>query len=180
MREYKYEWDVLYVKCNVCWKFKTISEYDKGSKYRFWVRTYCKDCMRDYSQRRYSNKRDYIANQNKEYYWNNKLKTSEHKKEYYKENKERIKKHANDLNGMLWFNRHTFHIRALDYVKKYKLNPWICSICWVQWRTEMHHPSYKSFNEWKNVVFCCKSCHFKIHSGNIDCPEPVDLTKLKN
>ena len=41
-------------------------------------------CLKEYSHNRYNNKRDEIANQNKEYYRHNKDKINLHKKEYRK------------------------------------------------------------------------------------------------
>ena len=176
-REFMYVDNVLFLKCNKCWRRKSNECFDRWKLYKFWVRGTCKMCLKEYSHNRYNNKRDEIANQNKEYYRHNKDKINLHKKEYRKR-KDVQKIYREKLTNDLWYNWHTFHVRASDYVNKYWLKPKVCSICGGKWTIEMHHPSYEKFENWSDVVFCCRSCHRQIHSGRISCPSPISLFEL--
>lgn len=178
-REYKYVWDELYLRCNSCWEWKDSSCYYKWRLYKFWLSTNCKKCVSDWHRKDYENNRDKIADRNKDYYWNNKQKVREYKSEYYSNTKKQ-KAYKDFMTEKLWFNRHTFHVKAFDYVNEHSLRPERCSICGSCGAVEMHHPSYKKYECWSEVVFCCRSCHRQIHSWRIDCPAPIDLLKLTN
>lgn len=176
-REHKYVDGTLYLKCTKCSTWKSSDDYNKWKWHIFWLRTECKSCLKERNRKRYESKREHIASQNKEYYWNNKEKTSERKREYYlKTNKQ--KRYADNLTEELWFSWYKFHHRTRDFVSKFWVLPKICSICWIQRNIEIHHPNHERFEDWSNVVFCCRSCHRQIHSWRIDCPTPIDLLKL--
>ena len=48
IREHRYEWDVLYIKCPKCWERKPIDAFSKNSKRTFWIQSKCKECHRKY------------------------------------------------------------------------------------------------------------------------------------
>mgnify|MGYP003301552576 CR=1 FL=1 len=169
-REYKYEWDVLYIKCPKCWEFKTIDEYNKSKLWAFWTVWRCKVCVSSWNHKYYDSK----AKQQQDYYWNNKERINAHKREYYLKT-QKHKKYRDKMTEELWFNRHTFHVKACDYVNEHSLRPERCSICGSCGTIEMHHPSYEKYEYWSMVVFCCKSCHRQIHSWRIKCPSPINL-----
>ena len=179
-REYKYEWDVLYVKCSKCWEFKTIDEYHKSKIWAFWTVWMCKLCMSSWQRKHYDLNRDYKAKQQQDYYWKNKERINNHKRQYRIDNISTYNQKREKINELIWFNRHTFHLRTINYIKKNWLRPTKCSICWDEWVIYSHHPSYAKFDDWSKVVFCCKSCHAQIHSWRIACPKPINLLKPFN
>lgn len=176
-RENKYVDGILHLKCTKCSEWKPYNNYDKWKWHIFWLRTECKSCLKEKNRKRYELKREHIASINKKYYWNNREKTSERKRKYYlKTNKQW--KNRDEWTEKLWFNWQTFHEKARDYVNKNSIKPKDCSICGVEWKIEIHHPSYENENERSSVVFCCRSCHKQIHSGRIPCPSPINLLEL--
>lgn len=172
-REYRYEWDILYVKCRTCGEWKTTDYYHKATRGKFWIITECKECVSKRQSVFYKENRDRKSRQWRQYYRDNKEKISEHKKEYREHNKEKFDKSL--LTEKLWFNRQTFHEKARAFTRKYWLKPEQCGICKSISRIEIHHPSYETFDKWSEVVFCCKSCHQRIHAWTIECPEPINL-----
>lgn len=177
-REYMYVWAELFLKCTSCGKWKTADSYRRWKNYKFWLASRCKDCQWEFHRERYQKNRDEISAQHKQYYWSNKEKISEHKSEYYRNNTEQIKEKNMEITKNLWFNRHTFHVKTEKYVKQNWLKPEACSICWATGTIDIHHPSYSSYTDWSKVVFCCRSCHKRIHSWDIECPEPQNLLLL--
>lgn len=149
MREYRYRCNILYVKCNRCWKFKILEDFPKNKRYKRWINCHCKQCRGD------------IVNLSIR-------KNHERVNEY---NKEQIKKRSK----LYWFNRHTFHMKAYRYVLKNWIIPLKCPICKKSTNIQIHHPSYNSFDDRSKVVLCCTKCHNDIHNNKIQCPEPIDL-----
>ena len=265
-REYKYEWDILLVKCTKCGGWNTIDFYPKHPWCMFWVRPQCKICYnqqkkkydnseykkayreknkekiaeyhRNYreknkdllrkkrkiyvennkekiaeSKRRYVElNKEKIANHNKEYCLLNKEKISDYKKNYYSKNKQKVLSHnreyvknnkskvdsykenyykinkpiilekereyARSRTEYLWFNWTTFHTKTRRFIKKYNLLPSKCPICWSDKNIQAHHPYYRTFDDRCMVVFCCQSCHHRIHAWWFQCPQPINLLTL--
>lgn len=190
IREYKYEWDVLYLKCTQCGERKTIDGYHKKNGRPFGVRAECGDCERKYVR---ANK-EIVSNRYADWRDRNRKKIYEYKKEYSKTHIDKIRRyredyyyenrnHILDMSSMykktrsneLWFNLPSFHGKARRYVNSRWLRPTKCPICWNYGNIDIHHPSYDKFDDWSKVVFCCRSCHQSIHSGMIECPEPINL-----
>ena len=208
-REYKYEWDVLWLKCTQCWWWKTKDSYWKHKLCTFWVCTWCKSCEREYRLLHKKKKSEY----DRLYREKNKEKIDLRVKKYYEDNKEKKKEYARNYNLLnsekrkeaakkarivkwdeirerekdyktrrtneLWFNRVWFHSKTLRFVTKYWLKPTQCPICWWDGKIQIHHPSYNTFDNRKDVVFCCARCHQRIHSWLIECPKPINLLTLK-
>lgn len=189
-REYKYEWDILYLKCTKCWTWKTIEWFFKKSWRPFGVRTECKECEKKYVQKNRDrvsenqkswreNHKEWILEYKDKYRKSNKDKMKEYRKEYYELNKESILNDSRDYKSNrskeLWFNWVEFHEKARRYSIRHWLKPSECPICWSNDRIDIHHPSYDSFDKWSSVVFCCRSCHQRIHSWIIECPKPINL-----
>jgi hypothetical protein len=190
VREYRYEWDVLHLKCTKCGEWKTKDLFHKKSWRQFWIRAECKECEKKYSQEnkdRISERLKNWRNDNKDkirdykdmYRRYNKDKMSKYRDEYYKQNREHILENTRDYKQNrtkeLWFNLPSFHNKARWYVISHRLKPKECPICWEVEQIEIHHPYYDSFEDWSNVVFCCRSCHHKIHAWTIECPKPINL-----
>lgn len=166
-REFRYEWDVLYLRCKKCWEWKIVDDYHNSKWSMFWVKSRCKECRKKYSREYRSSHKDKIRESNRDYKLKNKCEIKEYDTRYKVKFKMK--------NG---FSIKTFHRRARDYANTHSLIPSCCSICWEWWEIELHHPSYKSFDEWSKVVFCCTRCHRNIHAWNIKCPEPINLLEL--
>ena len=182
MREYKYEWDILYLKCNKCWRFLTTENYNKDRSKLFWFRTNCNDCRRIWRASYYKLNKSKILE-----YWGiwskkNKMKIDGYKKKYRENNKIKVakcqKNNREKHNNELWFNWDIFHQKAIKYVKKYKLRPKKCPICRSDKNIVMHHPSYNSYEDWSKVVFCCQWCHKLIHKWEIKCPDVINLLNI--
>lgn len=197
MREYRYEWDVLYLKCSICWEWGTLDTHPKRKDKKFWVVAWCRKCNKQKRAKFYWNHREEQLNSNREYVRKNRKMLSEKARERCRNNreatnetvrnwralhsdiiKERTKRYLNDKSEKLWFNWRSFHNKATLFVKKHWLRPNNCSICWKSWDVSMHHPYYDSFGNWSIVVFCCPACHSKIHIWEIECPSPVNLLDL--
>lgn len=156
IKEHYYkDWN-LYIKCSKCWEFKLERDFSKDKSKYNWIRSSCKKC-------------------NKEYY-------KKYSKRYDKNNaiEKNIKRKARlrSIKNSGWENPRNLHERARLYIDKNNLRPKECMVCWLEWRIEFHHPSYDNIEKWKEWVFVCISCHRLIHSGEIKCPEVLDLTQL--
>ena len=171
-REYKYEWDVLYMKCTICWTWRESTQFPiaRDNK-KFWTRSCCKECYRIKNRRLhqewYKANSELAKRKCKVYHVNNKEKINNNIKD-------RAEQHTKDL----WFDRYKFHSKAKIYVLKNRLRPIVCPLCKQHGRIEMHHPDYSWFDMWSKVVFCCKKCHSNIHKGHIECPKPINLLDL--
>ena len=181
-REYKYEWNELYLKCTKCWKWLTTNSFYKSSSKKFWVQTDCKECHRLNRRQYHIRNRGEDNLRSREYYKTNKLRIDELNKKYRLMNRDKIclllKNYRESRSNDVWFNWNTFHNREKRYVNKFWISKGSCSICWNNKNIVMHHPSYESYDDWSRVVFCCRSCHKLIHSGTLECPEPIDLLNL--
>lgn len=170
--EYRYDGDVLYIKCNKCWKWWTIDEFPPRKELKFWVRNSCRECWREQMNKMHSR-----------WYKNNTDSAKEKMRDYHIVNRDRINSrvkavvdnHTDNL-GFSWYN---FHVKTKNYIIKNRLKPKLCAICWNWWKIEAHHPSYESFDKWSYVVFCCHKCHSDIHRWKIECPSPVNLLECK-
>ena len=173
-----------------------------------WLRSMCKNCEhkkyimnKNYilkkSKERYLKNRDKCLSQVKNNYFNNREKKLEYASNYRKLNNEsiKIKDKKRYRNKRYWLstkeeidnfkldrfkkqnkNWNTFHWRTYDFLKNNWLYPNRCSICLKEnVRIDAHHPDYSKRNE---VVLCCKSCHRKIHTLKIQCPQPINILEL--
>lgn len=165
IREYKYEWDVLYTKCTKCWKWGDETFFYNDEYSKFGRSSSCRECRRV----RYGKEKELVNKQYRNYYDNNKTEIIK-----------RIRNNEATHTGNMWFSRWAFHDRAIHFVRRNWLRPSKCSICWREWKTEMHHPSYECYEKWSEVIFCCKLCHRNIHLWRIECPKPINLLECKS
>lgn len=149
MREYKFQNNILYIKCNKCGIFKKKEDFHINKRYKRWINCSCKEC------------RKLIVKSSTR-------KNHERVNEY---RKKQIKK----LNKFYGFNRHRFHMKAYRYVLKNGLKPSICPICKQKNKIQIHHPFYESFEDWSKIILCCSQCHSDIHHHKISCPKPINL-----
>ena len=172
-REYKYVGGVFYQKCTSCKKRLTREEFIKDNSSKFWIRTKCKCCKsrtaREYHKQRYEKNRDLYRGKFAAY-------QKENSTQRYLVEQEREVEFANEHG----FSLSKFHHKARYYVKKYKLRPNICPICWRNEKIQIHHPSYETFEKWSSIVFCCHYCHSAIHNGHMGCPEPIDIMEYNS
>lgn len=108
------------------------------------------------------------------YYKIRKERHNQYTREYYKTHKEEVKVRIRNNVKKKWYSY--LHSKTCDFIKKNNLRPNICSICWSHEYIYAHHIDN---NIWNKVVFCCKSCHQRIHSWAIECPKPIDLLFIK-
>lgn len=138
-RDYKYENNILLVKCSHCGKYLTSDCFYKSKRSRFWLGWRCKKC-----------------------FWKQSL-------DYQKKHPKQIyllqKNHHENFEKQYGFNRSSFHVKTKRYVLKNWGYPEICPYCWEKRKIEIHHPFYRSFDDWKIFTFCCSHCHSKIHKG---------------
>jgi len=182
MRKYKYEWWELYLECSMCWKLLRSDNYNKDSCKKFWFRNECKSCRHIKRLAYYYKNKQKILERGKRRVENNKIKVDWYKRKYRENNKDKVSKcqknNRERHNNELWFNRDTFHQKAILYVRKKSLRPKKCLICGNKNKIVMHHPSYWCMDDWSKIVFCCQSCHKKIHSWLIKCPKVIDLLQI--
>lgn len=202
------DWDALMLSCYICKEIKDSSHFWKDKKESTWFRWKCKECRRKeyennkedillsrkkyYEQNKinklkyqsdyYSNHKNYICAQHKVYREENIEKVKRCRNDYYNNNREKIlekgSKYKSDMSDELWFNWTTFHCKARKFIKENNLNIDTCMICWKKCDTMLHHPSYESFDKWKEVVFVCGWCHQNIHKWIITSPNPINLETL--
>jgi hypothetical protein len=170
-REYKYEWDVLYIRCTQCGKWGTIDDFPRDKSKKFWTRSNCKIC--EVWRRKIVHDK---------WYEKHKDEAKENMKEYHKLNKDKINRRMQNKvdahTNSLWFDRYSFHAKTRYYAKIHNLKPHRCPICWSEDNIQMHHPSYDTFDKWSEVVFCCKWCHSKIHSWEIKNMRIINLLEI--
>lgn len=149
MREYRYRGNILYVKCNRCWKFKILEDFYKAKNKRWGIYPFCKTCtIKIVDKYRKTHK-----------YWRNSYQ----------------QKQQQDFNEKYGFNGRSFHKKTCRFVDKYNLRPKRCPICWSKKNIQIHHPLYNSFDDRHKIVFCCCQCHHDIHHQKIKCPTYTDL-----
>lgn len=203
------EWNILMLECTKCREILPSDSFSKWSNWPDGFKYICKQCCKkDYNinkeqvlieRKEYYNKnKDIKKEYQRVYYYNNaedikkqhrvyrkmnKGILNKKSKEKYILNRENIKEknlnYSIKKSEELWFWWRKFHDKTNSYIRRYKLSPKKCSVCNSESRIIAHHPSYEVFEDWKNVVFVCDSCHQDIHRWNIKCPTPIDLIKLK-
>lgn len=193
---------VTYIKCNKCWEFKEASTdfFSKNHLWFMWLQWDCKICVRirqrEYDKnnkdklkvnrkRFYDRHKDDVLKKSKEWRDNNKQHFLEKCREYRDNNKEFYKdymeeyrnEHKDELREKRvnrdlekWYI--SIHNKTNNLIRKLKIKPNICPICNKEKRVYSHHPNY---DKWNEVVFCCQSCHWMIHSWAIKCPKPINL-----
>ena len=151
-------------QCSKCKEFKSRENFDKATTLKNWIQPSCKICRRKFRV----NNKDKINTRAREIYasknQSNFIKRcSEYRRERVREN---------------WFWRERFHQNVRWYIK----NAWLvfenCFSCGKNIKVEFHHPSYKSRDMRSVIVPLCRDCHRWVHSGRLECPEPIDLVKI--
>lgn len=173
--------DVIYKKCSKCWieKPATNEFFAIKQSWKYWVDSMCKECKKIYNKTirsiyRMKNK-DIINDKNREWNRTHKEYHKQYKEKRYKDNKQDQLSKWDIRRKNKWYSK--LHWKTQSFIKKYNLRPKKCSVCWEENYIFSHHVNYKY---WNLIVWCCKSCHELIHSWKIQCPEPIDLTKLVN
>jgi len=64
--------------------------------------------------------------------------------------------------------------KASRYVKKNNIGRLKCQNCGDP-KTEMHH---KDYTKPLHVVFLCKACHCKVHTGELTPPKEINLEEM--
>lgn len=132
------------------------------AKYKWRAKEYCK--------RYYEKNKAKVLDQQREYRKNNREYYKKYMEQYRNKNKDELrgKRVKRDLErGYV-----DIHNITSKKVRKLWIRPSVCPICSKEKRIYTHHPNYE---KWYEVVFCCQSCHLKIHSWVIKCLQPINL-----
>ena len=161
-----WENDEILLKCKECWEFKELNNENwyKHPEWFLWVLWRCKQCILRW--RKWEHELEMARVRDRNRYINNKKRRDF----IYKSSWNRTKRHMEENQ-----NWQAYHLRAIRLIRKLKIRPTICPICWYEWRIIAHHPDINVRNE---IVFCCQICHDKIHKWKMECPKPIDLINL--
>ena len=85
-RWHRYEWDILYLECTWCWEWKTSDHFGKQIWWKFWLRSKCSDCIREYRKET----KEHTAEYSRKYRELNKEIISEYNRKRYQKDKDRI------------------------------------------------------------------------------------------
>lgn len=171
---------VEYQKCCRCWEFKTLDNFciSNGTPH-----TVCKSCKAAYDIEYRKRTKEWRAEKSKIYREKNHDKLIQKSREKYKENSKKYIDKSNEYRRRKvkenWFAREWFHEQARKLVKKIWVEFNKCFLCGVEWKTELHHPSYESRAMWSIVVPLCRSCHRYVEKYPDECPHPIDLLLLE-
>ena len=102
--------------CKKCKEEKELSEFNKSKKGKNGLRSYCKNCQKEYRE----NNKEYFKEYHKEYYENNKEKLKENNKEYYENNIEYYKEWRE--NNKEWRENNKEYFKEYYENNKEKLN----------------------------------------------------------
>lgn len=146
---------IYYIQCKKCGEFKhpeCFSRSTRGINGRF---SYCKSCQnkgKQFSIKKYYNELE-----------------KQHSNKY---------KHQIEFYNKRGFSCRKFYKKTADFIKYHNLRPKICPICWGGWRIIFHHINYKNEDNREYGLFCCQSCHDKIHKWKIKKLQPIYLSSL--
>lgn len=170
---------VVWIKCNECWEFKTINDFNKSRRWFLWLKSNCRECQHKKNREHYENNKQTYINNSK----SRRLKNPDRRRQIERNRRHKfpqaIKKAMENRKEkktqQYWFNPTVLHWRANHYIKKYSLRPKLCPICNTEGKIEFHHTDV-SKEDYRHIwVFCCKHCHEKIHTGEIQCPQSLSL-----
>ena len=160
------EWDKIFIQCTHCKKVKELNSdnFYKNKMWYLWYNSFCIDCHKDkMSKANCRTDKQYNIN----YYNNHKDKLKEYSKKYSKTNKwKEVHKNSRDM------KKHWIRQKTQKYIKEKWLRPSVCPICNKAWLVQAHHIDY---DEWNKIIFCCQSCHSKIHSWVIKDYKVIDI-----
>lgn len=153
---YEKEWKT-FLKCKECGEFKEliIDNWYPHNQWFMWFLWRCKDCIRKW--RKTERERVMSRKRDTDRYHNN-----PERRAYIFESSTRRRK-------IKWYS--SIHLKTDRHIKKLWCRPYICPFCWkFHERIIAHHPDYSKRYE---VVFCCPSCHSKIHNWDIEINESM-------
>lgn len=118
-REYKYEWDVLWLKCTKCWERNDASFYNNQKKWKFWLSSICKECKRKERIEHRERYKEYF----KEYAKANKDRLREYKQNYKLLNREKIvaaqKKYSEENKEKIAAYKKEWYVKNMEQRKQY-------------------------------------------------------------
>lgn len=155
-------WNTLFLCCK-CNRYLSRECFWKATTTKDWIQTYCKECRRQYSK----DNREMLKEKNHNRYLNNKDKIIKDTSDY---RRKKVKS--------IWFGRERFHQNVRWYCKDAWLVFDTCFVCWCNENIILHHPSYENRDMRSVVVPLCKSCHLRVHSLDIVCPEPINILDI--
>jgi hypothetical protein len=176
--------------CNKCKEEKT-SEHFYLNKTNSSLSSFCKPCHAQYFRERYGKKYTdeyYLKNKKRiytyqrNYYEENTEKVNTRSIAYYEKNKEKYLKHFSKFRED---NPEAFKAyRAVQRaIKRGDLTrPTVCEVCARKdIPTEFHHnrDQYEGEDQLKGI-FCCRSCHRRVHKGDQEIQEKMDKIWERN
>lgn len=121
-REYRYEWDILLLKCTKCGEWMDSSLYNKEKKWKFWLCSVCKECRRRYRDEHRDQYKEYF----KEYAKVNRDKLREYNHNYNLLNQEKIaayqKKYSEENKEKIAAYKKEWYIKNIEQRKQYNQN----------------------------------------------------------
>lgn len=129
-----------------------------------------KDKVRERNKKRRENNKEHFLQNCRDYRENNKEFYKEYMNRYREEHKDELREKRTKRNLEMGYVG--IHNITSKKVRELWIRPSVCPICSKEKKIYTHHPNYE---KWYEVVFCCQSCHWKIHSWTTECPTPINL-----
>lgn len=152
------DWEQLFL-CQKCNQYKTIDCFNMKKMSR------CRDCWKIWWKEYRKNWATEKINKPK--VWKKTYYTSDKCREYRKNKRKE-----------LWFDISAFRARTRRFVKRNNIHFDVCLWCWEKKIIQIHHPSYDGYQKRSYIVPLCCSCHRKVHTWNMECPEWIELKNL--
>lgn len=118
--------------------------------------------------------KDYAKQYSKDYYYEHREELSQSRR--WKKYNRIIDDRIREQQRIRYKKYNNSHGKTDDLIKGLWIRPKVCPICWCSWLVEAHHPDY---SKRYNIIFCCRSCHHRIHSWWIKCPSTINLLDYK-
>lgn len=107
--------DLLTSKCGSCKRTLSIDKFNKCHSKKNGVQSYCKECKKESSRKRYKENKDYFIEKQREYRRENKEKVALNRKRYRHENKERLLKKQREYEKNKYHTDHKY--RAIKNIR---------------------------------------------------------------
>ena len=162
-REYRYEWDILWLKCTKCWEWKDTSSYSHSKWCMFWFHPVCKECIASYKKEWYIKNIDARKQYLKDYYESNKDTIKNRVRLYEKENRDKVYeraksyRHKNEDKMNQYFKEYYEHnkdeilkrnsVWTADFEERFKFNLWT-----------FHTKTRRYVNKFKLKPIVCPIC----------------------
>lgn len=167
-------WSYIMKSCKSCLIKKTLTEFYSQPKGKYGVTGSCKNCFKLKGSEYRSENKNKISKKNKKYRDNNKesidkyhdeyraknsSKMNDYQKRYYLENIDKMKSRNKSYPK---FKSKAQKLLNKAILKKEISRSELCELCGSSGMIDGHHWDY---SKPLDVVWCCRSCHGKIHNN---------------